>query len=129
MPEAIVVDGLSKRYEIGAIPRQTMLRERLTNLLRRPWPQRQHEHIWALRDVSFSVDEGETIGIIGRNGAGKSTLLKVLSKITVPDVGPRDDARPHFVAARSRHRLPRRADRARKRLPQRVDPRHEEARR
>jgi len=49
--------------------------------------RRKPEEFWALRDVSLSVERGETVGIIGHNGAGKSTILKLLSNITAPTSG------------------------------------------
>ncbi len=88
MSESIVVDNVSKKYIIGPAP-ENMLRERLINMLRRAVRLRRAEKhsVWALREVSFRVEEGEIVGVIGRNGAGKSSLLKVLSKITYPTTG------------------------------------------
>src|SRR5688572_30251705 len=62
----LTVEHLSKRYTIGS---------------KRP------RELWALRDVGFTVERGEILGIIGPNGAGKTTLLKVLSRVTPPTEG------------------------------------------
>ena len=89
MPLAVHVEGLSKRYRIGAREDSTQLRERVVNLVTRPFKRGRDatQWIWALQDMSFSIAEGEVVGILGRNGAGKSTLLKVLSRITYPTAG------------------------------------------
>ncbi len=87
MASAITVENLSKRYNIGQAPRDTMIREALVGLLKRGRKPAEAEAFWALKNVSFTVGQGEVVGIIGRNGAGKSTLLKVLSRIIYPTSG------------------------------------------
>jgi lipopolysaccharide transport system ATP-binding protein len=89
MSDAIVVEKITKKFELGALQRDNMLRERLISLLRSPFGRggKPENTLWALQNVSFKVSEGEVVGIIGRNGAGKSTLLKILSKITYPTSG------------------------------------------
>ena len=89
MAQAIVVDNLSKQYRIGHLHRDTMLRERIVSFFKRPFrgTNGDDDILWALKDVTFNVEQGEVLGVIGRNGAGKSTLLKVLSKVTYPTSG------------------------------------------
>jgi len=87
MPYSITVENLSKQYRIGELHRKSTFRETLMSLVKSSFGKGRNETIWALKDISFSAEEGEVVGIIGRNGAGKSTLLKILSKITYPTSG------------------------------------------
>ena len=101
--KAIEFDHVGKQYRLGLVSTGTLSHDLnrwwTMNVLRRDDPylkigetnDRSHrghsDYVWALKDINFSVEEGDVVGIIGKNGAGKSTLLKLLSRVTAPTTG------------------------------------------
>lgn len=84
MMESIRVDGVSKRFRLPAIPKQATIKDMLIRTIR---PQQEERIVHALADISFSVEPGSMLGVIGRNGSGKTTLLRVIAGILNPDSG------------------------------------------
>ena len=100
---AIEFDNISKQYRLGLVSTRTLSHDLnrwwQTAVLHKEDPylkvgetndratRGNSEYVWALKDISFKVEQGDVVGIIGKNGAGKSTLLKLLSKVTSPTTG------------------------------------------
>ena len=103
MSSAIVFENIGKQYRLGLVSTKTISHDLnrwwAMNVLHKEDPylkigetndrshKGQSEYVWALKDINFSVEEGDVVGIIGKNGAGKSTLLKLLSRVTAPTTG------------------------------------------
>src|SRR6185437_17181585 len=86
---SIRIKSLSKRYEVYAQPAdrlRQMILPRVQRVVRRP-ARTYFSEFWAVRDVSFNVRKGETVGIVGRNGSGKSTLLQMICGTLNPTLG------------------------------------------
>jgi len=77
---AIIVENISKKFKIP-LEKKTTLIERITS------GRQRYQELWALRNITFTVKKGETLGIIGENGSGKSTLLKIIAGVLTPDSG------------------------------------------
>ena len=92
---ALRVEGLGKWFVVNELRHPGTLSEFLGNLLASPFRARERpfpseplpQGLWAIRDVSFEVPQGQVLGVLGRNGSGKSTLLKILARITAPTEG------------------------------------------
>ncbi len=114
---AVEFSRVSKSYSIYAAPGDRL--KELATFNQRSF----HTDYWALRDVSFEVQRGETFCIVGENGSGKSTLLQICAGILQPTAGTAIGQRPRRGAARTRLRLQSRILRPRQRLSERRDPR------
>lgn len=102
MKPALKIEGVSKQYRLGRVGASSLrddVQRLWARIQRSPNPflsrgevndrtkKTEEAYVWALKDINFTVNPGEVLGIIGKNGAGKSTLLKILSRITAPTTG------------------------------------------
>lgn len=85
---AIQVEGLGKMYSLDARPKRAheVIERSVRSALRLPVPE-ETEPFWAVKDCTFTIQQGDVVGLMGRNGAGKSVLLKMLSRIVKPTTG------------------------------------------